>query len=199
MATIYLVRHAAHDLLDHVLTGRMPRVHLGDPGREQARRLALHFRPLEVTAVQSSPRERAVETARPIAEAAGLACQETAALDEIHTGEWTGQSFAVLAADERWQVWNARRSSASAPGGESMAEVQDRVVRHMRMCGVSQPDARLVMVSHADVIKAALLYILGASLDAYDRLEIAPASISTVVLGEWGAKVVGINAQAIAA
>ena len=43
-------------------------------------------------------------------------------------------------------------------------------------------------MSHGDVIKAALLYHLGLPLDAYGRFEIEPASISTLVVGDWGAE-----------
>jgi broad specificity phosphatase PhoE len=49
-------------------------------------------------------------------------------------------------------------------------------------------------VSHADVIKAALAAVLGLTLDAHDRFDIAPASLSTLVLWEGGGKVVGLNA-----
>jgi probable phosphoglycerate mutase len=48
-------------------------------------------------------------------------------------------------------------------------------------------------VSHSDVIKAALLYHLGMPIDAYGRLEIEPASISTLVVGEWGSKILRLN------
>lgn len=198
MTTIHLVRHATHDLLDRVLTGRMPQVNLADQGRLQADKLAQHFRSREITAVQSSPRERAMQTAQPIAWEAGLVCETVPALEEIQIGEWTGQTFVALANDARWRAWNASRSAARAPGGESMGEVQARLMDHLYAMQAADPEGRIVMVSHADVIKAALLHVIGASLDAYGRLEIAPASISTIVIGPWGAKVLSMNEQVTA-
>jgi len=51
----------------------------------------------------------------------------------------------------------------------------------------------VVLVSHADVIKAALLYHLGLPLDAHARFDVDPASISTLAVGDWGAKVIRLN------
>ncbi len=53
-----------------------------------------------------------------------------------------------------------------------------------------------MLVSHADMIKAALLYHLGLPLDAYSRLEIEPASVSTIEVGVWGSRVLRLNAVA---
>ena len=53
-------------------------------------------------------------------------------------------------------------------------------------------------MSHGDVIKAALLYHLGLPVDSYGRIEIEPASVSTLVVGGWGAKVMRLNEAAAA-
>jgi probable phosphoglycerate mutase len=42
-----------------------------------------------------------------------------------------------------------------------------------------------------------LLYLLGLPLDAYDRIEIDPGSVSTAVVGPWGAKVLRLNEPVI--
>lgn len=191
--TFYLVRHAAHGLLERVLTGRMPQVHLAELGHAQARRLALHFAKINLSVVQTSPRERAEETARPIAQASNRPCETVAALDEIDIGDWTGKSFAELAGDPQWRQWNQARGSARAPGGESMGEVQRRIMDHLHQMCLAHPGGRVVVVSHADVIKAALLQVLHAPLDAFGSFDIAPASISTLLLGDWGGRIVALN------
>lgn len=196
--TFFLVRHAAHDLLGRILTGRMPQIHLGEAGRRQARLLGRHFARLGVTAVQTSPRERAAETAWPIAFQAQLPLETVAALDEIDMGEWTGRSFEGLSSDLAWHRWNSSRSTARCPGGESMAEVQARVLDHLAAQRARYPEGRIVMVSHADVIKAGLLHFLGRSLDEFWTFEIAPAAISTVVLDGDGARVIGVNERVAA-
>ena len=49
------------------------------------------------------------------------------------------------------------------------------------------------MVSHSDIIKALVAHVLGLNLDLYHRFEVDPASITTLVLGNWGAKLVRLN------
>ena len=189
----FLVRHAAHELVDRVLCGRMAGVSLGEEGRAQARRAAERLVRERIAAVHTSPLERARETAAPIADRLRLAPEVHEAIIEIDMGEWSGKSFEDLHGDPRWQSWNSARAVSRPPGGESMLEVQARVVRHLERVRADYRDRAVVLVSHSDVIKAALLYCLGMPLDGYRLLEIAPASISTLVIGDWGAKVLSMN------
>lgn len=194
MATTFLlVRHADHELLGKVLAGRMAGVSLSAAGRQQAEKLARHFGQSGIAMVQSSPRQRALETARPIAAAAGLPCETAAALDEIDFGTWTGKRFDELTADARWKAWNEARGASRAPDGENMREVQGRIMAHLERLSAAHAGDQLVLVSHGDVIKAAIFHVVGAPLDAINRLEVAPASVSTIVLGSWGGKVVAVN------
>jgi broad specificity phosphatase PhoE len=193
VTTVFLVRHATHALLGRVLVGRMPDVPLSTEGREQAGRLAARLKREGVTALQASPQQRAQETAAPTAQATGIPLETAPAMDELDLGEWTGQSFDELRADPRFAHWNTARSHARPPGGESMAEVQERVARHLAQTCTRAPDGRVVIFSHADVIRAALFHYLGLSLDRHERLEISPAGISMLALGAWGAKVLMVN------
>ncbi|MBF0305335.1 MAG: histidine phosphatase family protein [Alphaproteobacteria bacterium] len=188
---ILLVRHAEHDLLGRALAGRMAGVGLNALGRAQAERLAR----LDVAAIQSSPLERARETALPLARRLGLPVETVDALNEIDFGVWQGRSFAELDADPVWHDWNRDRARTRPPGGESMTEVQARIVGHLRrLTAAPRP---VVLFSHGDVIKAALLHVLGLPLDAVSRIEVDPAGISTVALGEWGAKLVALNERIV--
>jgi probable phosphoglycerate mutase len=193
VTTLFLVRHAAHDLVAKALCGRMPGVRLGEEGRAQAERLAARLSRETVAAVQASPLERARETAEPIARHFGLGVEVADAVNEIDVGAWTGTPFDELRDDPRWTLWNSARSLTRAPGGETMIEVQARTVAHMEALRARFADRGVVIVSHADVIKAALAYCLGLSLDGLQRFDIAPASLSTVVIGDWGAKVLSLN------
>ena len=193
MTTFLLVRHAVHDRVDRVLCGRMPGVTLGSEGRAQADRIAARLSGEAIAAVQSSPRERARETAEPVAARLGLGVEVSDALDEIEMGEWTGKPFDELRDDPRWNLWNSARSVTRAPGGETMLEAQARLLAHAEALRTRFPNGAIALVTHADVIKAALAYWLGLSLDALHRFEIAPASISRAVVGDWGAKVLSLN------
>jgi probable phosphoglycerate mutase len=189
----FLVRHAAHELVDRVLCGRMAGVRLGEEGRAQSRRVADRLARERIAAIHTSPLERARETAAPLARLLDLVPEVHDAISEIDVGEWAGRDFVSLQDDPRWASWNTARGVSRAPGGETMLEVQARVVRHMERVRSSHPNEGVVLVSHGDVIKAALLYCLGMPIDSYRLFDISPASISTLVIGDWGAKVLSMN------
>lgn len=192
--TFYFVRHAAHDNVGGFLAGRLEGIRLGSAGIAQAQRLAQRMKREEIAAVYSSPRERARETAAAIAAACALDEPIMAeALDELDFGAWSGQTFDALNVDPAWRRWNSLRSLARTAGGETMLDVQRRVLGLVEMMIGQDDGKRIAMVSHADVIKAAVSHFLGLPIDAWPRFDIAPASITSVVAGDWGAKVVTVN------
>jgi broad specificity phosphatase PhoE len=197
VTTVFLVRHAAHDSLGLLLVGRNP-VRLNEEGRGQAERVAGHLAHEGIDVIQSSPRERARETAAPIALRCGAALEIVPGLDEIDFGEWTGRPFASLDGDPGWCVWNTRRGEARPPRGETMRELQTRVVAHVEAMRLAMPHSRIAMVSHAETIRAAALHYLGIPLDGFAGVDLAPASITTIVLGEWHRDVLALN-QTVAA
>jgi probable phosphoglycerate mutase len=196
VATFFLVRHGAHALLGKVLVGCTVEICLDEHGRAQAEALARHFAGERVSAVQSSPRQRALQTARPIAARTGHTIDMEQALDEIDCGDWSGRSFEELHADPTWQQWNTARSSTRPPGGESMVEVQRRIVAHLERAHARDRQARTVVVSHGDVIRAAVLHYLKRPIDAYHTFEIDPGSVTTLVLEQSGGKIVALNGAA---
>ena len=193
MSTVFIVRHARHSVVDHVLVGRMANVALSDEGRREAAELATGFRGRPIAMVQSSPSQRARETAAPIAAALGADVEIVPALDEIDFGRWTGSSFEALAPDPNWQAWNAARGSARPPEGESITEAQARVVGHIDRLGHSPDVGPAVLVSHCEVIRAALLHVLGRPVDDWSNIEVAPASVSTIEVEDGRARVTAIN------
>ncbi len=197
MRQVFLVRHTSHDRLGRLLCGRMPGVHLSAQGRAEAEAMAgaLVRRVETGTLVLSSPQARAQETAAPLAQKLGTMVETSADLDEIDFGAWTGRTFADLEPDAAWTAWNGERATTRPPGGESMGEAQARALRLLDRLGrENNPPA--ILVSHADTIRAALLGVLGLSLDAYDRLVVAPASWSELALWPGGGRVVSINERA---
>jgi broad specificity phosphatase PhoE len=194
--TIYLLRHGDHGLLGRRLCGRGPGVEISDRGRAQAAALCRRLAQASLAAVYCSPLRRTVQTAEPLAQACGAPLRRDEDLLEVDFGEWTGASFDELAGQELWSRWNQDRGRCRPPGGESMAEVQARFARWLERARSETPQGAVAAVSHCDVIKAAIAHVLGWSLQFHDRLEISPGSISTLVVGDWGAKVHSINEAA---
>jgi probable phosphoglycerate mutase len=191
--TFFLVRHAAHDRVGSVLCGRMTGVNLGAVGREQALRLAVRLENESVASIQSSALERARQTAEPIAARLAQRVELNEGIMEIDFGAWSGRTFDDLEREPGWASWNKARAVSRPPDGETMLEAQARIVGAMERLGSAYPDRAVVLVSHADVIKAALLYHLGLPIDAFARFDVDTASISTIVVGRWGSKVVRLN------
>lgn len=193
MTICLLIRHATTDHVGRVLGGWTPGVHLNALGIEQADALAARLAPLPLAAVYASPLERAQETAARVAARRHIAVQVAAEAGEVRFGAWTGRSFAELAGDEAWQRWNHLRSMARAPDGETALEVQARIVALLERLRIAHPDACVAVVSHADVIKLALAHVLGVPIDGTRRIEISPASVSTLALDAGDVRVLGVN------
>ncbi|MBY5333384.1 histidine phosphatase family protein [Rhizobium leguminosarum] len=192
--TFFLVRHAAHDNVGNFLAGCTAGISLGEAGRSQVQRLGQRLRREDITEIYTSPRERTRETAEGIASACGLSLPQTDnALDEVNFGDWSGKTFEVLNDDPLWRRWNTTRSLTRTPGGETMLDVQTRIFGLMETLASGGDKTRIALVSHADVIKAGVSHVLGLPIDAWPRFDIAPASVTTVVIGDWGAKVMTLN------
>jgi broad specificity phosphatase PhoE len=193
-STIYLLRHAAHDQVANYLAGRAPGVRLGPDGLAQAERLGTRLAREPFDALFASPRERAQQTAAAVAAArSNLPIETVEALDEVNFGSWSGCTFTELGKREDWRRWNALRSMAETPAGETMLDVQRRAIGFIRHITARPGDARLALVSHADVIRAIVGHVLGLPIDAWQRFDIAPASITTLAIGEWGGKLLTLN------
>lgn len=191
---VLLVRHAMNDWVETgKLAGRTPQVHLNDRGEEQARRLAERLGGYPIRAIYASPLERAQETAAALAERLGLPVETSAGIGEVDFGEWTGQELKELAKTPEWKVVQGRPSAMRFPAGESIWEMQHRVVDEIERLASAHPHEMIVLVSHADVIKAALAHYLGLHLDQFQRLMVGTASLSTLVFGPMGGMVVTFN------
>ena len=188
-----MVRHGAHDLVGRVLAGRMAGVSLSAVGRAQAERVAGRLAGRPVVAVMSSPQARAWETAAAIAARHGLAVEVEAGLDEVDFGAWEGREFAALEGDAGWRAWNRMRGLAPTPGGEGMAAVQGRVLGTLARARARWPSGEVVMAGHQDVLRAALLGVLGAPLDLFGRVALEPGGWASVRLWAEDARLEGLD------
>ena len=193
MITFFLIRHASCSGLGQTLWGRTPGVCLNETGKLQAQQLAERFRGMTLQAIYSSPLERALETAETIARSMNLEVTKNPAFDEINFGEWTGKSFDTLSSDESWRRFNRDRSTTRIPGGESFLEVQTRVVTGLERLSSQHTNARVAIVSHADVIKAAVGYFTATPIDLLQRIEISPCSVSVVAMDKDSVRLLTIN------
>jgi probable phosphoglycerate mutase len=192
---VLLVRHGLTSTTGKVLPGRAAGLHLSDQGRRQAEAVAARIgRLARVAAVYASPLERARETAQPIAAARGLRVRIEPALSDLDVGEWTGRSLGRLRRRREWPVIQRHPSGFRFPGGESFVEMQARITSALARLVERHPGEAIIAVSHADPIKAALAGALGIHLDLFQRIAIAPASVTAIAYRPTSPVVLTVNA-----
>jgi len=176
-----------------LLSGRAPGIELSDDGRRQADALADRLTGLQVAAVYASPIERTTQTAEAVAQRHGLDVLPLPGVIEADYGEWTGQSLADLAKTDLWKVVQRMPSRASFPGGESLAAMQARMVLALDTLVLEHPGDLVVVVSHADPIKAAIAHYTGVHLDLFQRIVVSPASVTAFEFGHHGVAMLKCN------
>jgi probable phosphomutase (TIGR03848 family) len=191
---VLFVRHGQTPTTGSVLPGRAKGLHLADAGREQAEAVAARLASLKaVDAVYASPLERTRETAAPIAKARGLKVIADRGLIECDFGEWTGRQLKELMKLPAWATVQRYPSGFRFPGGESFAEMQARITGAVADHVERHRGGTVVVVSHADPIKAAVASALGTHLDLFQRIVISPCSVTTIAYGPGGPIVLNVN------
>ena len=190
---LLLIRHGLTDWVGRRLPGWTPGIHLSEEGRQQAKALAQRLASLPIEAIYASPLERAAETAEAIAAPHGLSVQLREGLGEVRIGEWTGRTIEDLAKTEEWLAIQFYPSGANIPGGETMHEMQARVVAELDAIRKAHAAATVAVVSHADVIKAAVAHYIGLHLDLFQRLVVYPASLTAFRFNKFGPRLVLFN------
>jgi broad specificity phosphatase PhoE len=193
MTVFHLLRHGEHAVQGRICAGRMPGVLLSERGRAEAERAASHLASAGIAAIYASPLERAQETAGIVSRRLDLPVTVLDDLSELDFGEWTGLTFDEVRKHALWPEWASHRSISCIPGGETMRAVQRRVVEALMAMRAQHPDDHIVVVSHGDVIRAALVFALGMPLDFYARIEVATASLSTIRIDGNGIRVIAVN------
>lgn len=195
MPIFLLIRHGETDYNKKMhLAGRLPNVHLTQKGRQQAQLIADKLGAAPIKAIYSSPLERTLETAEPLAKALKMEVIPMPGLLETDCGEWQGQSVKKLRRLKIWKSVQQQPALFHFPGGESIAECQHRMVQVLESLRLNNsPQDLLVCFSHSDPIKQVVAYYLGLPLDNFQRLSIDIASITALQITESGSRLIMLN------
>jgi probable phosphoglycerate mutase len=195
MSLLLLIRHGENDYTKkHKLAGYTPEVHLNERGQTQAQALADALKDVPIKAIYSSPLERAMETAAPIAAARKLEIQVEEGLLETNVGKWQGRSLAALRLQKAWKVVQSAPSRAQFPEGETFYECQTRIVTALDSISRKyKPQDIVACVFHADPIKLAVAHYVGLPLDHFQRLSCDTGSRTALYVGEAGANLIKLN------
>ena len=155
---------------------------LSDEGQQQARDTAAHLARLgEIDLVVTSPMVRTKETAATVAAQLGVDVLVEHDLRECSFGEWDGLTFAEVqqTSPEELTQWLAS-TAVRPPGGESFDEVSGRVMAARDRLLGDQSGRTLLLVTHVTPLKTLVRLALDAPAHALFRMEVRPASLSTI-------------------
>jgi probable phosphomutase (TIGR03848 family) len=196
MPLLLLIRHGENEYTrTGKLAGWTPGVGLNEAGRKQAEALVARLKDVPLTAIYTSPLERAQETAAPLAAARSLTPLVRPGLGEVGYGQWTGKSLKRLARTKLWRVVQALPSAMRFPEGETIRAAQLRLADALDEIAQAHPRPKDVVAafSHSDPIKLAVAYCLGMPLDLFQRLHIHTASVTILALGKGAPSLVKLN------
>jgi probable phosphomutase (TIGR03848 family) len=191
---LFLIRHGENDWVGtDRLAGRTPGVHLNEKGKEQAAALAGLLQQQSIAAIYSSPLERCLETAQPLADTLEIPVVLEEGLVEVDYGEWRGGNLKELAKLPEWRMVQHYPSIFRFPAGETLREVQQRAVGAIERLRRQHPNQVIALFSHGDVIRTTLAHYLGTPLDLFQRIIISTGAVSVLAFGEDVPGVLAVN------
>jgi probable phosphoglycerate mutase len=177
-------------------------IKLNDTGLEQARKLAAFLKSEPITAVISSPLQRAIATAEVIAKHHQLPVEIDQGLKELKVGELEGISISNLSTtfSQFLMQWWQDRGSTKLPNGESLVELQQRawkVIEDLLEKHKTSPehnkDTTVVVVSHYFVTLAIILKALNLPLDFFIKFKLDLGGVSILEFRDYGARLLAFN------
>lgn len=183
--SIIFVRHGTPAYPENQLYGAGEGPALADEGQAQAAALARWLTGTPLAGFYVSPTRRTRETAAPVAAATGLRADEVKELRERGFGAWDGLAFdEVQRRDPHgYQAWKTNPVAFRPPGGESIADLQVRVVEAVHGLLAHHPGGVIAVVTHVGPIRVAVATALEMPLREYRRLTIPPGSATRVNYG----------------
>ena len=195
MTLLLLIRHGENEYVKTgKLAGRLPGIHLNERGQKQAQALGEALKEVPIKAIYSSPLERAMETAEPIATSRKLTIQQEPDLMDTDIGRWQGKSLKVLRLTKVWKIVQSAPSRFRFPDGESFVDAQTRYVDALeRIMQKHKLQDIVAVVFHADPIKLAISHFLGMPLDHFQRLGCDTGSLTALHVSEANATLIKLN------
>lgn len=176
---LFLVRHGETDWNKELRYQGRRNTSLNATGLEHAQRAGETLKDYRPSKLFASDLTRTMQTAQIIGEAVGLQPEEEPRLREIHFGDWEGRTYPEVFQlyPKEVKMWREQPLETVIPGGETLKEVQDRVVEAIEeICNTASGD--VVVVTHGGPIRLLLSYI--GSHGAMWNYPVKPGSITIV-------------------
>jgi len=181
MTRLILIRHGETDWnVEGRWQGQID-VPLNENGKSHANRLVVDLAEAGIDAIYSSDLSRALETARPFAEALELPVRTDKRLREINQGEWQGLLVTDIQARyaELFRDRIANPHTVAPPGGETVAQVEERVYQSLEDILQRHPDETVAIVAHGFVIAVLRLRLEHKKVD--EVWDLIPGSAQVLI------------------
>lgn len=196
---LYLLRHGETDWNVEQRIQGVSDTALNEVGVGQAEALGCALRGRPIACVYASPLMRARRTAEIVAQAVGAPLLEEAGIAELNQGELEGEPFRRLPEThpDFMQMWRNHPARVRMPGGETLAELQERAWAVMERFLAAHEDEVIAAVSHNLAIIMILCRILGVELDGFRAIRQHNAAMNIIEHSpERGWSVVTMNSLA---
>ena len=164
MTTIYMIRHGESRANEKDVFIGHTDLELTELGKQQAEITAAYLKDIIPDAIYASDLKRAYCTAEAAAKNYGMEICKEQGVREIFAGDWEYVPFAQLVVDcpvSFADVWCKDIANARPDGGESVAEVYDRVSKTVRTIAQKHPDSTVFIFSHATPIRTFAVHSMG--------------------------------------
>ena len=192
---VYIVRHGQTDWNHEKRFQGHFDIPLNETGKRQARALASWLSGKGISAIYSSPKNRARETAGIIGKVIGCEVETVAGLREITHGVFDGLTMEEVYSrqDDAIIRWREDRINVAPPEGESIKQCYDRVVPIFDDIVQNNKGKVILIVSHLVVTKSLLAYCLDAPLDTFWRFDQDSATLNKIRYNDRGPVVESLN------
>ncbi len=195
MLEVIFVRHGQTAWnVERRVMGMLP-IGLTAEGRKQIQATAADLAGVPFAKILTSPAQRTRESAEIIAKKKrGVVIVDTPAFAEINYGDWIDRPFTDIEKTGELQTYFDSPSTYVIPGGERVTDAMQRVIAGVEAIRKHHAHGRIVVVTHADIVKFVLIHYLEFPLDHWQRFRIDNGTATVVRFGEHArARIVGVN------
>lgn len=182
VTSIVLIRHGHTEQTESGKLYSDPEAALTARGKEQANKVAGWISVETPEILLSSPAWRVRATAEALGKSLGLPVEIVEGLNEQSVGEWEGLSYLEIkkSEPELYRKWCEDPVKNAAPGGESITQLYERVSSDIKGIIATHHGKKIALVTHAGVIKSAIIDALGMPVDNFWRLSVPTGSASKI-------------------
>ena len=194
---LFLRHGQAKNNVERILAGRAKGYPLTDIGIKQANNIAEFLKPFNISAIYSSPVERAEQTASIVAKKLGLIYNIDERLTEINMGSLSGMSYDEMFARHGniFLKFYEGHEIIEQNGIETFSSIKKRVINIVEHCSQKHIEKNMLFVTHMDPIKSMLSTVMQLKPESLYELIIRNASITMFKKEQSGLSIVSINSM----